>query len=780
MASLRLSVIMPSFNEEGSIEEAVREVQQAVFATVPDAELIVIDSSKDRTPEILKTLAAADPRIRVILQPPIGHGPALRTGLDSARGEFVFLIDSDRQIPLEAFPPLWERVQTLDAAMGMRVRRHDPWLRLRLTWLVRRCIGLLFQVPIYDANVPFKIVRKSVWQEAAPLIPPDVLAPSLFLSIFLQAGGFKVYRTETPHAERQTGVVSIRRWKLFKVCVRGFREMLTFRSRLKEWRSCARLGEDPFMAQTVSHRPRLTVFAVALALRLLCGAAAFGSVDLVNSLTSTRNILAGGQWLDVPYFPTMAVFLWLGGALALKTPWPLALGYKLFPILCDSLLAVLVYDILRHRLPDRAFAAGLLYACSPVAILITCFHAQWDPIWMFFLVLAFHVRDDEAEGRRKNYLFGGLFAASLLFKPVALIAAPFFLSPRFWRPTGKYQRDYEFASIAGAAAVFGAAILVMTATGYSVLERFFKIGDYSAGRVQLFGLPMAFPFDQIRALRSRVWLLGPVILLLVPYAKGRLNGFEALLAVFCLSLGLTGLCPQYLLWPVPFLLVTCRFGMAALYQAVVTAFLMLYYLNPQSTLVANENMATFALLRPLASLLPPASWTTTATRPVVYALGNYVVPLTALGVVAVLLLCSRRPVAEPSALENQEVWYLWAIGAGTALVVAMRVMLASPDLAPAFTDVFVDQRVREYAVTEQGKFDILVELPSETAYKQAMVVGDYPDGGPIHLGWLLPTGAVLWSMAALRLGRVRRPVQPLAANHPPSPRYSGERGGGEG
>jgi cellulose synthase/poly-beta-1,6-N-acetylglucosamine synthase-like glycosyltransferase len=100
----RLSVIMPSFNEEGSIEAAVRDVQEHVFALVPDSELLVVDSSRDRTPEILARLATADPRVRVIAQPPRGHGEAVRAGLDLARGEFVFLIDSDRQVPLERVP----------------------------------------------------------------------------------------------------------------------------------------------------------------------------------------------------------------------------------------------------------------------------------------------------------------------------------------------------------------------------------------------------------------------------------------------------------------------------------------------------------------------------------------------------------------------------------------------------------------------------------------------------------------------------------------------------
>jgi glycosyltransferase involved in cell wall biosynthesis len=252
----RLSVIMPSFNEEGSIEAAVRDVQQHVFTLLDDAELLVIDSSRDRTPEVLARLSAQDPRIRVIEQPPRGHGPALRTGMDLARGEYLFLVDSDRQIPLDAFARLWEQVQGRDAALGMRVQRNDPWLRLRLTALVRHTIGLLFGTRIHDANVPFKLVRRDVWLQAAPLIPPDALAPSMFLALFLRAGGFSVVEMPTPHQERQTGVVSIRRWKLFKICVRGLGELIAFRSRLGRWKqhSRARTGAS----RTQPRPPALT------------------------------------------------------------------------------------------------------------------------------------------------------------------------------------------------------------------------------------------------------------------------------------------------------------------------------------------------------------------------------------------------------------------------------------------------------------------------------------------------------------------------------------------
>jgi glycosyltransferase involved in cell wall biosynthesis len=231
--SNRLSVVMPAYNEGECIADAVDEVRRWVLDPVRDAELIVVnDGSKDRTGSILDQIAVKDSRIRVVHQANGGHGRALRTGLDAARGEYLFLIDSDRQIPLQAFAGLWEEAQRADGAFGIRVQRDDPRLRLVLTRIIRRAIAVMFRAKLYDANIPFKVIRRQVWDEARPFIPEATLAPSLFLAIFAVYTGCLLVFREVPHRERKTGVVSIRRWKLFKFCARALRQLIAFRWRL--------------------------------------------------------------------------------------------------------------------------------------------------------------------------------------------------------------------------------------------------------------------------------------------------------------------------------------------------------------------------------------------------------------------------------------------------------------------------------------------------------------------------------------------------------------------
>lgn len=227
-----LCVVCPAYNEQGAIARTVGEVERHVRGVVGDATMIVVnDGSKDRTGAILDELAAQRPWLRVVHQANAGHGPALRRGLDEARAQWLFLIDSDDQIDLASFARLWDATRTHDVVMGVRSVRHDPGLRLVLTRVVRWSLWAMFGVRLRDANVPCKLVRAEVWRAAAGSIPTDTLAPSIFLAVHAARHGARIAEIDVVHRERTTGVVSIRRWKLLKFCARGLRQLVGFRLR---------------------------------------------------------------------------------------------------------------------------------------------------------------------------------------------------------------------------------------------------------------------------------------------------------------------------------------------------------------------------------------------------------------------------------------------------------------------------------------------------------------------------------------------------------------------
>ena len=233
--SIPLTVVMPVYNEQDAIVRAIDDVRTHILDVVKGAELVVVDDgSRDGTAALLDCIAASDARVRVIHQANAGHGGAIMTGLAAAAGEYVFLVDSDRQIPLTGFADAWNAVHRgYDAVFGVRRHRDDPALRLYLTRVIRTAVGMIFGVRLDDANVPFKLLRRSVWEEARPQIPPDTLAPSLFLAIVTSLLGKKILEIEVPHHRRDTGEVSIRRIKLLRFCARGLSQMIELRRRVR-------------------------------------------------------------------------------------------------------------------------------------------------------------------------------------------------------------------------------------------------------------------------------------------------------------------------------------------------------------------------------------------------------------------------------------------------------------------------------------------------------------------------------------------------------------------
>jgi glycosyltransferase involved in cell wall biosynthesis len=226
-----LSVVMPVYNEQDEVARSVADVRRHVLDRVPGSELVVVDDgSKDDSGRILDGLSASDGRIRVIHQANQGHGGAVMRGLAAAAGHHVFLLDGDGQVALDTFSEAWAHaLEGRDAVFGVRRQRHDPRLRLALTRLVRTVIGVLFGVRILDANVPYKLVKRSIWVDARPFIPQGTLAPSLFLAIFAVRRGYDVVEVDVRHRARTTGRPSIRRFRLVKFCARAFRQLMTFR-----------------------------------------------------------------------------------------------------------------------------------------------------------------------------------------------------------------------------------------------------------------------------------------------------------------------------------------------------------------------------------------------------------------------------------------------------------------------------------------------------------------------------------------------------------------------
>ena len=207
-----LSIVMPAYNEGEHIEACVREWYDGVVSRVPDAEIIVVDDcSRDDTGARLAGLAARLPALRVLRTPVNGgHGPALRFGLDRARGEFAFHTDSDRQHTPDDFWSLWERRATADFVFGIRDHRADGALRSAISATMRVVNLVLWGCWIADANCPYKLMRRSALEQVLSVVPSTSFIPMVMVSLIARRAGFRVSEVRVRHFPRVAGQQSLR------------------------------------------------------------------------------------------------------------------------------------------------------------------------------------------------------------------------------------------------------------------------------------------------------------------------------------------------------------------------------------------------------------------------------------------------------------------------------------------------------------------------------------------------------------------------------------------
>ncbi len=253
----RLAIVMPAYNEEACMEAVARK-WLTVFDTVPGELIVVNDGSKDKTGAILDAVAKSDRRLRVVHQKNAGHGAAVRNGYETAiNGGFnwVFQTDSDDQFEPKDFFTLWNMRQEAPFILGLRAHRSDPTARKIISRIAAYWMGVLFLRIPRDANAPFRLFRADVLTKLLEVIDPNVFAPNLFITIAVKYSGIPMREVPVFHRERETGTVSIVRWKLIKVCLRSAKELLQFRLSIGGKRKTLTAVRDAWSARTTKAVP---------------------------------------------------------------------------------------------------------------------------------------------------------------------------------------------------------------------------------------------------------------------------------------------------------------------------------------------------------------------------------------------------------------------------------------------------------------------------------------------------------------------------------------------
>jgi glycosyltransferase involved in cell wall biosynthesis len=216
-----ISVVVPLYNEEQTLEELYAELAKALEPMGQGFEVIYVDDgSTDGSLAALTQLHSETTNVVVVhLRRNFGKAAALQAGFLEARGDIVVTIDADLQDDPAEIPQLLAKLdEGFDLVSGWKSRRNDPWSRRFLSRIFNWAVAVVSGVKLHDVNCGLKAYRAEVLRGMR--IYGEL---HRFIPILASYRGFKVAEISVNHRPRAHGRS---RYGLERY-VRGFFDLLS-------------------------------------------------------------------------------------------------------------------------------------------------------------------------------------------------------------------------------------------------------------------------------------------------------------------------------------------------------------------------------------------------------------------------------------------------------------------------------------------------------------------------------------------------------------------------
>lgn len=216
---MKLSFVIPVFNEQDSIEQLYSEIIENIEEH--EYEIIFIDDgSTDESYNILQKLAADDNNVKIIkLRKNFGKSAGLNVGFEAAKGNIVFTMDADLQDdPKEIEQFIKKLDEGYDMVTGWKVKRRDPISKTWPSKLYNKVTSNTFKLKLHDYNCGYKAYKKEVIDELDIYGEMHRYIPALADSL-----GFKVAEIPVHHRKREFGKTKYGSERY----LRGFLDLLT-------------------------------------------------------------------------------------------------------------------------------------------------------------------------------------------------------------------------------------------------------------------------------------------------------------------------------------------------------------------------------------------------------------------------------------------------------------------------------------------------------------------------------------------------------------------------
>jgi undecaprenyl-phosphate 4-deoxy-4-formamido-L-arabinose transferase len=200
-AAPHVSLIVPIYNEQASVDELYRRTIETLEAADLSFEVIFVDDgSTDATFDRLSRLHESDPRLRVVsFDRNYGQHPAMHAGISRARGRIVVTMDGDLQNAPSDIPKLVAAVEAgADVASGRRLGRDDPALRRLPSAAINRMLARLTGVDLADFGCAFNAYRREALDPVMHRIGRQKFTKAIVCST-----GVRVVEVDLQHRARE-------------------------------------------------------------------------------------------------------------------------------------------------------------------------------------------------------------------------------------------------------------------------------------------------------------------------------------------------------------------------------------------------------------------------------------------------------------------------------------------------------------------------------------------------------------------------------------------------
>jgi len=201
----KLSIVIPVYDEDESLQELLASIDRAMTTLDGSYEVVFVDDgSTDGTFDRLKSLAQMHDRVRVFsFRRNLGKSPALLCGFHKAMGEYILTMDADLQDDPDNFQRMYDQLVSdrADIVNGWRRERQDSALKIVSSRIFNRLmIRWLFGSAFKDMNSGLKLYRAEVARELQ-------LYGGMhrFIPLIATEMGYRVAECPVSHRERKYG-----------------------------------------------------------------------------------------------------------------------------------------------------------------------------------------------------------------------------------------------------------------------------------------------------------------------------------------------------------------------------------------------------------------------------------------------------------------------------------------------------------------------------------------------------------------------------------------------